>query len=108
MVSEKNVKEGNRMKHCWLLLFALPLAAQNWDVPGKAAEALSGQTEGKLKVGFEQRMRYESRTENGFGKDPDIETGLARTRISLTYDTGWIKLSGMMQDSRAPWYGASA
>jgi len=96
------------MTRSWLLLLAVPLAAQNWDVGGRAADFLSGQTEGKLRIGFEQRERYESRAGNGFGKDVDVETGLARTRFSLTYEDSWLKLSGMMQDARAPWYGANA
>src|SRR4051794_14049675 len=92
----------------WLLLAGIPLGAQNWDVAAKAADYVSGQTEGKLKIGFEQRERYESRTGNAFGKDVDVATGLARTRFSLSYQNSWLKLSGMIQDSRAPWYGSSA
>src|SRR3954471_10597136 len=87
---------------------AIPLAAQSWDVMGRAGEAISSRTEGRLKIDFEQRERYEIREGNGFGKDVDIATGLARTRFSLTWQTPWLKLSGMVQDSRAPWYGANA
>ena len=96
------------MNYLWLMIFATPLVAQTWDVGGKAAEFVSAQSEGKLKMGFEQRERYEGRTGNAFGKDPDLFTGLARTRLSLTFESGWLKLSGMVQDSRAPWYGPNA
>ena len=41
-------------------------------------------------------------------KDADLSTGLARTRFSLTYESGGLKLSGMVQDARAPWYGSNA
>lgn len=63
----------------------------------------------KLRIGIEQRIRLESRDGNGFGRDPDIDTGLLRTRFSLTYEPApWIRLSGMAQDVRAPWYGNNA
>ena len=78
----------------WLAL-ALPLAAGEWD--------------SRVGVRFEQRVRYESRTGNAFGAAPDIETGLARTRLGLSYTpVNWLKLSGMVQDTRAPWYGPHA
>ena len=60
---------------------------------------------------FESRGRCEneSRTGNGFGKDPDIETSLLRTRLGLSVKpVEWLKVSGMVQDSRAPFYGANA
>jgi alginate export protein len=63
----------------------------------------------KWTFGFENRVRYETRTATGFGKAPDIGTGLMRTRVSLAYQPlSWIKFSGMLQDTRAPWYGDNA
>jgi hypothetical protein len=89
-------------------MVAVPLAAQTWDIGGKAAESVAAHSEGKLKIGFENRLRYESRSANGFGKDGDLATGLERTRFSMTFESGWVRLSGMAQDSRAPWYGPNA
>lgn len=84
-------------------------SAQEWDVGGRLATGLSEDTGGKLKPSFEQRGRYEDRTGNTFGKDVDVYTGLFRTRLGLTYAPfKWLKFSGMVQDSRSPWYGANA
>ncbi len=91
------------------IMGAREAGAQSWDIPGRAAAYLASETGGKLKFGFEQRVRYESRTGNGFGRDPDLFTGLARTRLSLSvYPRKWVKISAMLQDSRAPWYGHGA
>src|SRR3954451_15877051 len=88
------------------LLFVIAVNAQSWDLPGELPAVLSLHTEGKLKLSVEQRVRYERRTGTSFGKDPDIETGLVRTRLGMSYKPArWLKLSGMVQDSRAPWYG---
>ncbi len=92
-----------------LVAGAREAGAQSWDLPGRAAAYLSSQTAGKWNIGFEQRMRYESRSGNGFGRDPDLLTGLARSRLSLSaYPWKWLKISAMVQDSRAPWYGRGA
>ena len=38
-----------------------------------------------------------------------MATGLYRTRLGLTYTpVEWLKLSAMVQDARAPWYGPNA
>ena len=75
----------------------------------RAEESLSGYTEGRLRIGFEQRERYESRTGNSFGADRDLDTVLVRTRVSMTYQpVPWLKFSGMLQDARAPGYGPNA
>ena len=85
------------------------VSAQGWDLPSVLGEIVSAQTEGKLKFGFEQRVRWESKTGNSFGKDPDADYALARTRVSLTYQPfKTLRFSAMMQDSRSPWYGANA
>jgi len=86
-----------------------PLSAQSWDPGTRATTAISSATNEKLKLTFEQRGRYEDRTGTTFGKDVDVFTGLFRTRLGLAYTpVKWLKLSGMVQDSRAPWYGANA
>jgi len=88
---------------------SLPCLAQAWDVGGRLGEYVSTESDGKLKLGFEQKERYESRTATAFGRDPDLYTGLVRNRLSLTYTPEkWLKFSAMMQDSRSPWYGAGA
>ena len=96
------------------LLVLLPLVltgmwAQTWDLGAQGAAAISEGTNNKLKLSFEQRGRYEDRTGSSFGKDPDVETGLIRTRLGLAYKpVKWLKISGMVQDARAPWYGPNA
>ncbi|MEO8028784.1 MAG: alginate export family protein [Bryobacteraceae bacterium] len=85
------------------------LPAQSWDPLGRAADTVSADTGGKLKISFEFRGRYEIRTGAAFGRDSEVDTGLVRTRLGLTYKpTSWLKLSGMLQDSRSPWYGENA
>jgi hypothetical protein len=92
-----------------LLCSGTPLPAQSWDTGARLVEKISGKSHQKLTLGFESRVRYESRTGTGFGSAPDLRTGLARTRLSLAYQAAsWIRISTMMEDSRAPWYGANA
>ena len=93
----------------FLCLAAAPCGAQDWDLPARLRAELSGATGKQLTLTFEQRGRYESRTGTTFGRDPDVATGLFRTRLGLTYTPApWLKFSGMAQDSRAPWYGSGA
>ena len=93
-----------------LSLFVLtPLSAQDWDPGTRAIAAVSGATDSKLTFAVEQHGRFEDRTGNTFGKDVDVFTGLIRTRLGLTYTPfQWLKVSGMMQDARAPWFGDGA
>jgi hypothetical protein len=85
------------------------LPGQSWDPGARAAALLGSASGGKLKLNIEWRVRYESRTGNSFGAAPDIATGLMRTRVSLTWlPAPWLKVSGAMQDSRAPGYGPNA
>ncbi len=86
-----------------------PVHAQNWDFGARAGDSISSQTERVLKLSFEQRGRYETRSGQAFGRDPDLSTGLYRTRLGLTVTpASWIKFSAMVQDARAPWYGPGA
>jgi Alginate export len=101
----------NSNRWCLTVLVAVvpALFGQEWDIGGRAADAVAGATEQRLRFTFEQRGRYESRTGISFGKDPDLATGLYRTRVGATWTpVKWLRFSGMMQDSRAPWYGANA
>jgi hypothetical protein len=101
-----NCRAGLRL--LFVLGVAARLGAQTWDLPAAAADEVAAGTGGRLKLGLEQRERYEIRDGNSFGNAVDIDTGLVRTRVSLTYQNSWLKVSGMMQDSRAPWYGSNA
>jgi hypothetical protein len=84
-------------------------SAQEWDWGARLAEYLSTATNGTFTIGLEERERYENHSGQSFGKDPDLFTGLVRTRFSMTWKpVRWLKLSGMIQDSRAPWYGDNA
>jgi hypothetical protein len=86
-----------------------PLGAQDWDPGTHVATAISHATKDRLKLMLEERERYEDRTGNAFGKDVDVFTVLVRTRLGLAYTpVKWLKLSGMVQDARAPGYGAGA
>jgi len=70
---------------------------------------IAGGTDEKLKLTFESRERYERRGGQAFGANPDLFTGLVRNRLGLSYaPVKWLKFSGMLQDSRAPWYGPNA
>ena len=96
----------------WLAIvmaLASDVSAQQWDVGGRAVEAVAGATENRLRFTFEQRGRYESRTGVSFGLEPDITTGTYRTRFgAIVTPVKWLRFSGMMQDARAPWYGPNA
>src|SRR5579883_3231854 len=97
----------------WLIAAAwagvTPAAAQDWDWGDRLSEYLKTQTRGQWAIEFEQRERYENHTGQTFGKDPDLFTGLVRTRVGLIWrPLHWLKISGMMQDARAPWYGDNA
>jgi hypothetical protein len=58
---------------------------------------------------LEVRAREEARTGVTFGRDPDLENPLFRTRIGAQWKPlPCLKLSAMGQDSRAPRYGTAA
>jgi len=76
-------------------------------LPATLALAQSGPE--KLKIDVEFRSRYESRTGVRFGSEPDKTTALVRTRVGLSYRPArWLRVSAMVQDSRAPFYGPNA
>ncbi len=80
-----------------------------WDYPARAAGSLARRSAGRLTVSGDFRGRYERRTGQDFGASPDLDTALVRSRLSVSYrPAAWVKLSGAMQDSRAPGYGVNA
>ncbi len=83
-------------------------ADASWDGPARASSWVSSHSDSKLKIGFESRGRYERRTGQDC-KDVTLGTALFRNRLSLSVQaTNWLKLSGAVQDSRAPGYGSNA
>src|SRR5437762_10090478 len=62
-----------------------------------------------FKFTLEVRAREEARTGVTFGRDPNLENPLFRTRIGAQWEPlPWVKLSAMGQDARAPEYGTPA
>ena len=92
------------------LLAAVPLQAQwadlgGWD--GRLADGGNG--DARLKLNVEMRTRFESRGGIRFGNTADNDFVYTRFRAGLTYrPSPWLKLSGMVNDSRAPAYGPGA
>lgn len=92
-----------------LLVFtAAPLLAQ--DDPGQRLNAILAEQTGKrLQATFEIRQRAEDRTGVLFGRDRDLAADFIRSRFGLTFrPLSWIKISGLAQDTRAPFYGLPA
>src|SRR5258708_26454561 len=80
--------------------------AQWWDPGANLPGLFSNGTEGKLKMNFEFRTRYEDRTGVTFGKDPEQNPLLIRTRLGMSYQpVSCLRFSGMVQDARAPLWG---
>ncbi len=98
------------MKLSSLAALLVPCAfAQVPDLPYSLAKAVSDETDHKLSLTLEVRGRYERRAGVTFGKDPELENGLVRTRFGASYKPAtWLKFSGMLQDARSPWYGVNA
>ena len=93
-----------------VLNFALPAMHARWWDPGGSLPALfSNATRGKLEMNFEFRTRYEDRMGVTFGKDPEQNPMLIRTRLGMSYQpVPWVRFSGMAQDARAPLWGPNA
>lgn len=86
------------------LLALLAAAAMGADDPG----VLSADN-GKWRVSAEFRTRYESREGVGAGKEPGVDAILVRSRLAVSYTPApWLKVSGMVQDARAPLFGVNA
>ncbi|MDQ6676956.1 MAG: alginate export family protein [Acidobacteriota bacterium] len=94
----------------WLLIvFSGAAGAQVADPGGEFRSLLEHETGGRLKLSFEFRAREEARTGNNFGRSPNLENALTRTRIGAFFKaTNWLAVSAMGQDARAPFYGPGA
>jgi len=92
-----------------VLLTGPVLSAQIADPGSELNQFLSDRTGNRFKLDFEFRARLEDRTGNNFGRSPNLENPLFRTRIGARLDvTDWLRVYGMGQDSRAPFYGGPA
>jgi len=90
---------------------ALPQTAERraWNPGSDAARRIFEESGQRLKIGFEFTSRFEARTGVNFGREPHLENPLLRTRVSAEYQpAGWLKVSAMAQDCRAPLYGRPA
>ena len=86
-----------------------PVAAQAFDPGTPINNTLAEATGGRLKLSFEFRNRFESRTGNDFGRQPDLLNPVIRTHVGLEFRAAdWLKVSATMHDCRAPLYGAPA
>src|SRR6476661_4251827 len=71
-------------------------------------DALDQQTDGRFKLMFEFRTRFETRDDSNFGKSVNLENPLLRTRIGAQFSaTDWLRFSATGQDCRAPQYGGA-
>ena len=62
-----------------------------------------------LRFDGEFRTRYEARTGVSFGRAPDLEFPLIRSRIGVDWHPKpWVRLRALAQDARAPLYGSTA
>lgn len=93
---------------CAALLFIPALHAQE-NLGTELNKYLSEKTDKRFQVQAEAKQRAESRTGPVFGRDRDLAADFIRLRFGVIYKpVRWIKLSGLAQDTRAPWYGLPA
>jgi hypothetical protein len=75
----------------------------------KEAAEVRELTHARAALHLEERTRWEEHYGNSFGKAKNQQDMLSRLRISMDYSpTGWLLISAMGQDARAPWYGQNA
>jgi hypothetical protein len=98
-----------RLRVVLLLLAGGTLAAQIPSPGENLNNLLERKTDGRFKLIFEFRVRYESRVGNNFGLAKNLDNPLLRTRIGAQFDaTDWLLISATGQDARAPDYGGVA
>lgn len=88
-----------------MVLFS-PLLAQ--PDPGKNLnEYLGEKTHKRVQVLAELKQRAENRTGPAFGRDRDLAADFIRLRVGLAVKPkSWLRIVGLAQDTRAPFYGA--
>lgn len=104
-------KSGHRLGVAGLILsVTLRILQGQVTDPGKELnQLLEDETGKRFKLLFEFRTRLETRTGNNFGRSPNLQNPLFRTRIGAQFDaTPWLRIVGMGQDARAPEYGGPA
>jgi len=92
------------------ILPSLLLSARAQDDPLQHLDqSLQKATSNRLFFTFEERTRWEEKDGVNFGRSVDQQDMLSRLRIGLGVEpTGWLSIYAMGQDSRVPFYGASA
>jgi hypothetical protein len=89
------------------IVLVLAAAAFAQDPGREIVEEVLKDSGGRVRITFQERVRVESRTGLGFGRDRELENPFFRTRIGAQIQaTPWMKFGVMGQDARAPGYGA--
>ena len=96
----------------WIVLLvgcsSLQLQGQS-DPLQKAESAVHTASGGRFSLLVDERTRWEEQYGVKFGKSVNQRDMLSRVRVGMQYHPAeWLTLSGMGQDSRAPWYGSAA
>lgn len=85
------------------------ISPASWDVGKDLNTSLNEHTRGQIQVIFEARSRYEYRSGQSFGVEPDLSADFNRIRFGLRYrPTPWLRIGAAAMDARAPWYGTPA
>src|SRR5690606_6396179 len=81
----------------------------SWDVGRELNAAVAERTSGKLQLIFDFRSRFEFRTGQSFGAEPDLAADFAHIRAGLRYKPlSWLRMTAVARDTRAPLYGPNA
>lgn len=98
------------MRLAILGILVVPVLYGQWWTAGEQLKGfVEKQTDGKVSISGEFRVRFEDREGVTFGKDVDRSTALLRSRFGMVYrPVSWLKIGGMVQDARAPLYGTNA
>ncbi len=98
------------MRLIWAMgLVAFGVAEGSWDAGKDLNDAIAERTDGRLRLIFELRSRFEYRPDQSFGLEPDLLADFTRFRAGLAYKPySWIRLTAVAMDARAPLYGTPA
>jgi hypothetical protein len=84
-------------------------AQASWDAGKDLNDAIAERTDGRLRLIFELRSRFEHRPGQSFGLEHDLLSDFTRVRAGLSYKPySWIRLTAVAMDARAPLYGTPA